>query len=88
MVMFINIRVKTYGTCANINETQLAHRSQIGQSLVHSAQRDARHLGTGLGIESFSGGVHGVAVHEAEQQLPLRRDLQASRTKGFGELGR
>lgn len=80
VMMVVDIRVETRGT-AQLNLLQLAHRGEVGERLVHGPQRDAGHFRRGDFIKGLGGRVHVVAVKKAEEQLPLRRDLQSRGTE-------
>ena len=44
VVVVVDVRVEPGRADAEINRLQLAHRGEVGERLVHGAQRDARHL--------------------------------------------
>ncbi len=66
-MMVINVWVKAHGASTNIDESQLAHRGQIGQGLIDGAQRDARHLDTCVREQGLGGRMHRVAMHQTEK---------------------
>lgn len=86
MVMVVDVRIEARCSGSEVDLLKFAHGRQVGQCLVHRAQRDARHLSGGNLVERFRSGVSRVVVQQAKQQLPLGRDLQSSRTKGGDEL--
>lgn len=80
-MVVVNVGIKTGRPASHINQSQFTHRREIGQSLVHSPQRDTWHVNTGDRKQGVRSRVTFVLVHQTKEQLPLRRHFETTCTK-------
>ncbi len=86
VVVILGIRVKAARARSEVDLEELAHRGEVIEGLIHSAQRNARHFASCHLIEGFRCGVRGIALEQAKHQQTLRGDLESSITKRIGEF--
>ena len=77
MMVLVDVRVESHGSAVAMHELHFAHFLQFVKRLIHGSQRDAGHALAGFVKEGVSGWMRDVVVHQAEQQLTLRRESAA-----------
>ena len=72
----VDIRINSHTAGAEINEPHRAERVEIVHRLVHSFQRNSRHLAARGFKYCFDRGVRGIAFELAQDALTLWRDAE------------